>query len=323
MLLAFAIAQDWRSSISEGETLNGYHKHIQVFAKRHLPMLPGVVWLGDSTMISKAGNMSFPIRVQKRLRMPAEHRSLILPAYDFYHYYFLIHRVMETKTDLIIVPLNLRMFGSNTIEARNDLASYLPLSELPTAATLSLYERGITLPGLFMLQLLNVPAIERGFFFFSGLRKRFYDADFWEPVMGKIPTRLSDMERYGLGRYDVEVWEGGPMLDVMGATVAAAVRGGAQILVFVSPIPWQELAKRNLYERSRYERRLEIARRTIEKNGGHFWDLHRLLRKDDFRDIFGHYESSGNEKVTVALLPAIRSLVGLAAQSRARRGDHE
>ena len=108
----------------------------------------------------------------------------------------------------------------------------------------------------------------------------------------------------------------GSMTQMLAATVEMASRRGSRVLVIASPIPWQHLEGEGLFEAGRYARRMDALRRAVEASGGRFLDLHRALRKADFRDHLGHYSEQGTQILAAKLQPVVEKLLFAPESSR-------
>ena len=54
----------------------------------------------------------------------------------------------------------------------------------------------------------------------------------------------------------------------------------------------------------------------VEASGGRFLDLHRALRKADFRDHLGHYSEQGTQILAAKLQPVVEKLLFAPESSR-------
>src|SRR5262252_9576096 len=103
---------------------------------------PRVVWLGDSTLISRFNYSALVVH-----DMPAvEHRVAAMAGFGPYAYYFVMDRVLALHPSLIVLVANFRVMPARPV--RTDLCSMLPLAELPRTLFLPLHAGGLSVPGL-------------------------------------------------------------------------------------------------------------------------------------------------------------------------------
>jgi len=315
------VATSWSISVEAGRDLTKYRRIVEHLVERKNPRAPLLVWLGDSTMVSRRGITGYPARIARRLHGPVETRNLFIPALDPYHYYFLMGPIVEHGADVVVIALHLRLFRPETHFKRNDLASYLPTAELARAAALPLHERGLTLPKLLLYRSLRFGSVERLYQFAVGQRQRFHDSRRWA-WLGKhlrVPSRdgVLDLVR----RYDDDIYPGHPMVRIVGAGVELATRGGARVLAVVSPIPIDVLRDHGLYDGDRYADRIRGLAAVVEAGGGELIDLHALLSRDEFSDSLGHMTRDGTAHMVEALLPSVEALVEEARARRTQPGE--
>jgi hypothetical protein len=272
-----------------------------------------LVWMGDSTMISKSDNLAYHIRVSNALRPKVESLTRTRPGLTFYHFYLLMGDVLEFEPDVIVANLTLRLMDPSLGHPVEGLTSSIPTAELARALTLPFNGIGLTIPHLLLKRLLRFPWFEQAYYFLTGLRDRFHDASFWPAGKGRLTAMRFPLpdgpDKPNFAAYDHEISRTDPMVRMIAATVALAVRNGVEMLVMVSPIPWQRLHEFDLYDRQRTDRRIQIIRGVVEAAGGRLIDLHALLTRDEFRDSLGHVTSFGNEKIKRKLLPVVHRML--------------
>src|SRR5262249_50259450 len=143
---------------------------------------PLLVWMGDSTIISLK-QQSYPQLIADSMArtMTLETRIVADVGLDPYHYFFLMGQVLELHPDMVVILAHARTFSQRSGNRNfNDLASMIPVSELPTAVQLPLYERGLTVPGLLLMRTLRWPGATDSLLFFDGARSMFREAKFWD-----------------------------------------------------------------------------------------------------------------------------------------------
>jgi len=308
--LVLVVSTQGERSIEVGDEIRGYRHVPARLADRSDSDRPRLVWMGDSTLLNRDGVASFPTRINQTLSRRITATDLYYPGFDFYHHYFLMGPVLESRPSLVVLPVHLRLFDVASGQARNDLASFIPTRELPRALLLPLHARELTIPKLLLLRLLRFAAVEKAYLFCVGARMRFHEAGLWNRP-GQILPRpsLASVRKQVVARYDVALHPRSPMLQMLSATVEMAKNQGTRTLVIVSPIPWQRLERDGLYEPRRYARRIDLLRETVEAAGGEFFDLHRALESDGFRDDLGHYSDEGAAILQGLLQPRVESLL--------------
>lgn len=315
--LAALIATAWweggEASLAAGRQLHGLRGYAESSSGILRPMDKQVVWMGDSTMVSKPGNPAYELRVAKALGPRVDRLTRIRPGLTFYHYYVFMGDVLPREPDLIVVNANLRMFDPRVSRPLDGLTSAIALGELPRAMVLPFYEIGLTIPGVLLSRALRIDALESAYFFATGARNRVHDMH-WLPIPETELVLDSQPAGYGatgapFRAYDREVAVGDSMVEMLSATVEQAVRHGSRVLVVVSPIPWQRLAEHDLYGPDRANRRIWTLRQVVEDAGGELLDLHGLVPDAEFSDYLGHVKPSGNERIMGAVLPVVERLL--------------
>ena len=273
-----------------------------------------VVWLGDSTVLDSIDIPSYADIVAERIARSGDemppHGVVAMVGLDFYHYYCMLGRILERKPEVVVLVAHLRMFVDGA-RAFMDLCSFLPASELPRAMLLPFRERDVGPLDLLGYQLLRLPGAETSFLAFEGAQRLFQDKD-PTGLLAKTPTYF---ERLGMGgrkpaleylrSYALDLDREHPVVRMMGATVDMARRRGAEVLVVASPIPYEKLEARGWYQ----PQTIDVLRRVVEENGGHFFDGHRVLQKRHYRDESGHYTTEGAEILAEALEPTMREVL--------------
>jgi hypothetical protein len=283
-------------------------------AYSRLPVRPLVAWLGDSTIAPK-GPATYPQMIAYAAQGTVEHLVLADAGLDFFHHYLLMGPVLDLRPALVVLIANLRLLDARGRWSRpcGDFAPLLPTRELPRAAALPLYERGLTLPRLLLSRTLRWDAGGRTRDAFLGLRDGFQHMRFWAEL-GPEDERRSwvqsmHMVQFGgdeaLRAYDVPLSPRHAQVRMAAATVAMATRAGIPALVIATPIPWELLAKRGWYDPAVYARRLGVLRDAVEGAGGTFLDLHRELFEGEFRDRSGHFNPQGTMHLARLLAPTI------------------
>ncbi len=289
---------------------------------------PLLVWMGDSTILDDKGP-SYPQLIDERLLRTDHVASRVVAnvGLDFYHYYFLMGRVLALRPDVVVLVAHLRVFNLRRFELAgntqkfDDLASMIPASELWRALGLPLDARGISAPGLLLMRLFRGEGGERALYLFEGLRFMFQEADFWPALPVDDSPRMTwqrGMQSLALTlkSYDVPLGRRQPVVRMMGATVRMAAAAGVRTLVVGSPIPCGAMGLRGWYDPADYVQRFAVLRAVVEENGGTFVDLHEALAREEFIDGAGHYNAAGAQHLADLVEPVVRAELHAAALRR-------
>jgi hypothetical protein len=294
--------------------------------RKILPRLTGarttpgseVVWLGDSTIVGRPGTFTYPFLIQRReLERRGMHSTILAaPGFDFYAYTSLMGPVLEVHPDVVIMVANLRLFPLGAGGGFNDLTALLPAGALPEMLALPFSFRGMTAPRLLLARLLRHQWAEDALLFVEGVRYQFQDAAFWEhagPAALPVSKALGDKAAAALLRsYDAPIGPRHPLVRFAGAAVRMAVRGGAPVLVVVTPVPHEVLATKGLYDGPAYASRVGVLRDVVQANGGVFLDLHQAVPAGELYDIGAHFTNAGAAHMATLVWPALQPLLARA-----------
>jgi len=309
VLLGGMVASRWDGAVLLGRSA----RPVLAVADTQLDLgtsaLPRVIFLGDSTLWPVPDHPSYPTLVARRVDGRMEVRSIFFPGFDFTHYNFLLEPILDAAPRWLVLVAHLRtMVAEEAGWAYPELSSWLPVSELPRTAGLSLHRRGITVPTLLLSRLLRFPVARDAFYFAAGLRGQLGgEVGPWvlPESPGMVPDDPSFREAH-FRRYDVPLYPHHPMLRTLEAILVRSRRRGVSVLVLVSPVPVARLQEEGLYVRARYERRIGWLRAAAEKHGARVLDLHAAVRADGFRDDLGHLTGAGAEEVADHLVSDLR-----------------
>lgn len=318
-------------AIRTGQSLYEHRVKLEAALVPGQTSLPLVVWLGDSTMMEYEGH-SYPGFVTQDLAAsrPIESRVVTYGDMDFFYYYFVMGEAVRLHPAAVVVVANLRLFQlARLTRTLNDLCSMVQPADLLRTMTLPLHERGITIPKLFLAQVLRTRAGERGLYLFEGLRSMLrrsalLGALMPQPAEFEWARALQDPERGKEAAMEIvhRHWVQGntlvlsrrqAMVRMMQATVRLAARHGVPVIVVGSPVPWERLAELGYYDEAAYDRRFALLRTVVEDAGGRFVDLHQALRHDELRDIIGHFTDKGARLVARGVEPVLRDVLDAGA----------
>ena len=281
---------------------------------RLAPKDPKVMWLGDSTLLDSIKIPSYADLLADEIRAEGgtipPHGTVAMVGLDFFHYYCMLGRILEEKPDFVVLVAHLRMFVDGAPEFM-DLCSFIPPGELPRAVMLPFRERDVGPLDLLGYQLLRLPGAESAFLAYEGTQRLIQDKD-PTGLVARSPTYFETLAKGGrrpaleyLRSYGLDLAADHPVVEMMGATVGMARRSGAEVLVVVSPIPYEKLEAQGWYE----PQTIDVLRQVVEENGGHFFDGHRVLKKEHYRDESGHYTHEGSALLAAALAPKMREVL--------------
>lgn len=272
---------------------------------------PTVAWLGDSTIYGP----SYPdIIGRTRLGPTKPTLKVAFMGLDFWALYQLLGPVMERRPRVVVLVANMRVMRlPSGTRGFGDLAASLPLDELPRTLALPYSFRGMTAPRLLLARSLSTPWGEQTFYVAEGLRRDFQGAAFWEALGPKErPRTQEELFFEGLiasgkmaDAYDAPLGQNTPLVRFCRAAVRFARARGAQVLVVVSPMPTQNLARVGRYDPARIAGRIAMLRREVESAGGRLLDLHDALPMELFRDGSGHFTPTGHERMATLVWPQI------------------
>jgi hypothetical protein len=297
---------------SRGWTLYGYREILRKQLRETSRSRPGVVWLGDSTMLGLK-RPSYPQLLQG-VEPDVSASVLGFIGSDFFTYYSLVGELLATHRPAVLVTVaHLRLFRqpsqdpTGMSETRNDLFSMIPTAELPRALRLPFSARGVSMPRLLLIRLLRYQTIERFFYFLEGAHKLVAEAEV--PWLGP-----NDIDRPGGGfraigialkASDISVSPDHPTVRLMAATVRMAREAGVRVVVVGTPLPFEGMGDAVGYDPALYAARFAVLREAVEGAGGVFVDLHEALPRDGFVDPVGHFTVAGAGKLAERIRPVV------------------
>jgi hypothetical protein len=275
------------------------------------PPAPDVVWLGDSTIMPEF-NASYPKAIGRAHGL----RTVVLaaPAMDFWAFYCVMGAALALRPRLVVMIANLRLLDPAGVGATfNDLASFVPVGELPRLLALPYAFRGMTAPRLLLAHALDVGVGEDAFLLVEGIGPLVEEARWWRLLGAETTTdprtarrrAYLDYWRRTVRAYDTAVDAANPLVRFAAAATDMAVRHGARVAVVVTPVPIVLLTRRGLYERARYAARVDVLRGAIEGAGGVVVDLHEAVGPAGFRDPAGHFTPQGAIRMSRLAWPAL------------------
>ncbi len=285
-----------------------------------------VVWLGDSTIVALP-IPSYPQEMAPALELRGIRSRVVAGlGLDFYPFYLLTPAVLERlRPDVLVLVAHLRYFSAPAPAASNDplpnrdfgdLASYLPVADIPATIPLPMAERGLTVPRLLVARAFDVPVMERVAYWWAGGRTLASDAPAWDrlgPLRSRRSAAGAELRRFRiLYASNVDVTPGQPTVRMMAATVRLATRRGTSVIVVGTPLAWEQMAATIGYDPGVYAERFGVLRAVVEEAGGTFLDLHEALRSGELRDPIGHFNARGAAHMVRLVQPVV--LATLAAR---------
>ena len=297
---------------SAGWSVYAYREILKKQIRKTSRSRPGVVWLGDSTMLGLR-RTSYPQMLQGVLP-DVQSRVLGFIGSDYFTYYPIVGELLTVHRPAVLVMVaHLRLFRQPAEDLtgfsknRNDLFSMIPTAELPRAVTLPFAVRGVSVPRLLLTRLLRYEPIERFFYFLEGAHAFFANAqvDWLGPNKFEYPASALRALGIALTGSDVAISRQHPTVRMMEATVRLAHEAGVHVIVVATPIPYESMRDSFGYDDAVYAARFAILRDAVEDAGGVFVDLHEALTHDLFVDPVGHFSVAGAEVLAERLRPIV------------------
>lgn len=300
------------AAAARGWTLYGYREILKKQIRQTSRSRPGVVWLGDSTMLGLR-RPSYPQMLEGVLP-DVSARVLGFIGSDFFTYYPVVGELLTVHRPAVLVMVaHLRLFNqpaddpTGYSKTRNDLVSLIPTPELPHALRLPFAVRGVSIPRLLLARLLRYQPIERFFYFLEGAHTLAAEAQI--PWLGpnelEHPGSAFRMIGIALAASDVPITRRHPTVRMMEATVRLAHEAGVRVIVIGTPLPFENMRDTVGYDAAVYDARFAVLRSVVEKAGGVFLDLHQELRKDMFIDAVGHFSVAGAQQLAERVRPVV------------------
>jgi hypothetical protein len=290
----------------------GYREVLKKQIRKTARSRPGVIWLGDSTMLGLR-RPSYP-QILDGVVPEVTSRVLGFIGSDFFTYYPVVAQLVTIhRPGVLVMVAHLRLFRQPAeapggyATTRNDLVSMIPTAELPRALGLPFAARGVSIPRLLLARLLRYEPIERFFYFLEGAHALVAEADV--PWLG--PNRRDDpmggirLVALALAESDVSITREHPTVRMMEATVRLAHEAGVHVIVVGTPVPFENMRETVGYDTALYNARFATLRAAVEDAGGMFVDLHDALLRDEFIDPVGHFTVAGAEKLAERLRPIV------------------
>jgi hypothetical protein len=288
-----------------------------------------VAMVGDSMTFTDGPGVSMPEWVRRELVARQGKRRtgvhvLSWAAWGTAPEYSMVDEIAQAKPDLLVLELNLRLLGPAPLGAVSypELSGHIANDRLFEAAFLPLSHAGVTLGRMLFYRGVVLTAHESQFSDVLTRQAMLFDTR--EPLEkwldAKTHTRSYEDRRLAWGytlsaRYlapgtrhsrdslphardalgDVidGIREDHPRLVVLRAMLRDFRRAGVPVLVWVSPINLDHLARLGL-GLDGIERSMTTIQKAVEGSGARFVDLHALLHDDDFADAGDHYQRDGS-----------------------------
>jgi hypothetical protein len=300
------------AALGRGWTLYGYREALKKQIRGTARARPGIVWLGDSTMLGLT-RPSYPQMLQGVLP-DVSARVLGFIASDFFTYYPVVGALLTVHRPAVLVMVaHLRLFNqpaddpTGYSKTRNDLVSLIPTADLPRALGLPFAVRGMSIPRVLLARLLRYQAIERFFYFLEGAHTLVAEAKV--PWLGPNEIDVPGSPLYMLGvaleGFDVPITRRHPTVRMMEATVRLAHDAGVHVIVVGTPLPYEAMRSSVGYDQAIYDARFAVLRSAVEDAGGVFLDLHEALRGDMFVDAVGHFSVDGARQLAERVRPVV------------------
>lgn len=252
--------------------------------------------LGDSTHAYQVPPNQYVIAGLRRVLN--EHRKEDIDVFgyhcqgsDAYDFYLVLHRLILEKPDLVVVPVNLRIFGEGWSRQERfafpSLQRFIPLADYPSVLALSSDHREFAWEHMLLYRWDHLLFGDRMAPFLAGIRN-LYTAkedraigfvedsarDYAIPLSTLTDTPEPSFEEFLRGTYTSELFGTHYMLEVFRELSRYARENGAQVLYYAVQTP---------APRARQKANFQMIERNLRRDPGvHFADLSRVLDADQF-----------------------------------------
>jgi hypothetical protein len=277
---------------------------------------PRIALVGDSMLLGEEGDKTVGSEVRRSFELlgfDPPLTALAWPALGPISDYCLADEIIAARPDLVALEVNLRGLQAGPLGPVGfpELAGYVRASRFVEAASLPLWDAGITFDRLLFYRAIVASGFERQ----------------WARLLNRQARmlRLRDMaegkslleRRFVLGAtsYKRKIVPGrnraqkslvmenlrsaldgvapdGARLRVLGATLRALRKGGIPVLVWVAPVNVEHLRSLGLSV-ARLDETIRSTREVAETAGAAFTDFHSLLPDAGFRDSGDHVTIEG------------------------------
>src|SRR5262249_47183963 len=148
-------------------------------------------------------------------------------------------------------------------------------------------------PRLLLARALRTDVGISSFLAIEGIRRDFQDAAFWTSLGPPRDVRPP----WAPVPYQPDLTASHPQVRFGAAAVGMARERGVRVLVVVTPMPWEWLAWKERYDAPAIQAQIDVLRREIEARDGQLLDLHEAMTQDGFRDIGGHFNDVGTDRM--------------------------
>lgn len=210
---------------------------------------------------------------------------------DAYHFYLVLHRLIQEDPDLIVVPVNLRVFGDNWSKSRRfeypSLQRYVPIFDYPVVLALSSEYRQFEWDGMLLYRWDHLFFDDRSAPFLAGIRKRFGNSqerlfkfvedsasDYMTPLSALTDAPPLDYEENLRGSYTPRLIGTHYMLKQFRELNRYAGEHGAHVLYYAVQTPVRRARQKVNFQM--------IERNLLRDPGVSFANLSQVLDSDQF-----------------------------------------
>lgn len=288
-----------------------------------------VAVVGDSMVFTEGPGVSMPEWMKRELAARQGPKQtgihvLAFPAWGTPPEYSMVDDIANTRPDLLVLELNLRLLGPAPlgIVSYPELSGHIANDRLLEAAFLPLAHAGLTLSRMLFYRAIVLAKQEQRFEEVLTRQATLLDArtalEQWldektktevyaqrrlawgyalsARFLARGTTRSRDSRSHAyeaLGDVIDGIAEDHPRLVVLRAMLRDFKKRGVPVLVWASPINLDHL-KRLGFRFEGIDRSISTIRKSVEESGARFVDLHALLRDEDFTDAGDHYVREGS-----------------------------
>lgn len=268
-----------------------------------------VVWLGDSTTMSRSGFPQYVTLVNEATHRP----SLLLngPGLDCYGYWSLAGRVVALRPEVVVLIVNLRTLAPRGgPQEFNDLTAEIEPADLPRTLRLPYFVRGMTAPRLLLARALRTEVGEDAFLTYEGTRYLVHEDAAWDVLGPRLPddvgwraTHFAKTLATLQSDYARPFDRRSPLLAYADATLDRLTGAGIRVLVVVTPMPWTLPGTH--YDPVRTRAKIDLLRATAARHGARLLDLHNALPAEAFRDQDCHFTVDGAAAMARFVAPQV------------------
>ncbi len=229
------------------------------------------------------------------------------PAANMFDYYCLICKEKQLQPDLTIIPINWNFFGKSMGQEKPEVAAFAPFFERFSSG----YRNPLRLKDISFVDhidfkaevLLIYPFGFRVFIkenFHSYLAPKFAEggdnASNEKQVQRPVIPPAEVPERYPMHLSDSNIH-----FQFFRSAVDAASRRKQKTLFYLNPVNTSLLEEMMVFDERLFNASRELLAENTRRDYIYFFDIHDMLKRDDFFDDLQHYTEAGRRQIAEAL----------------------